>query len=94
MAYMDSQAFSFDIHCNVGYNVAVMSNISIYIKNKYYTFVPGEFIPVYMDGELHNKRSFHRYKLARAKWRLLHLRIVFHELTHKHGSWDHLFTDL
>lgn len=33
------------------------------IKNNYYKYKPGEFLPIYMDGELANRRAFHIYKL-------------------------------
>lgn len=33
------------------------------IKNKYYQCQPGEFLPVFMDGELANRKQFHIYKL-------------------------------
>lgn len=36
------------------------------IKNKYYQYKPGEFLPIYMDGELANRRAFHLYKLKKA----------------------------
>lgn len=36
------------------------------IKNKYYTYQPGEFLPIYMDGELANRKQFHMYKLKKA----------------------------
>jgi len=36
------------------------------IKNKYYTYKPGEFLPIYMDGQLANKKSFHLYKVKKA----------------------------
>lgn len=31
--------------------------------NSYYTYKPGEFIAIYVDGELNNKFEFHIYKL-------------------------------
>lgn len=36
------------------------------IKNKYYTYQPGEFLPVYYDGALANKKDFHMYKIKKA----------------------------
>ena len=36
------------------------------IKNKYYTYQPGEFLPIYMDGQLANRKQFHAYKLKKA----------------------------
>jgi hypothetical protein len=36
------------------------------IKNKYETYTPGEFLPIYYDGKLANKKQFHLYKLGKA----------------------------
>ena len=36
------------------------------IKNKYYTYKAGDFLPIYEDGVLINKRDFHIYKLKTA----------------------------
>lgn len=36
------------------------------IKNKYYTYQPNEFLPIYYDGKLSNKSEFHIYKLGKA----------------------------
>lgn len=36
------------------------------IKNKYYTYKPNEFLPIYTGGELLNKREFHIYKAKAA----------------------------
>lgn len=36
------------------------------IKNKYYTYQPGEFLPIFMDGELANRKQFHMYKAKKA----------------------------
>lgn len=35
------------------------------IKDKYYTYQPGEFLPIYYDGALANKKDFHLYKLKK-----------------------------
>lgn len=35
------------------------------IKNKYNTYIPGEFLPIYMDGKLANRNAFHAYKLKK-----------------------------
>lgn len=35
------------------------------IKNKYYTFTPGEFLPIYIGGELANRKEFHAYKIKK-----------------------------
>lgn len=34
-------------------------------QNKFYTYQPGEFLPVFMGGELYNRREFYKYKLKR-----------------------------
>jgi hypothetical protein len=36
------------------------------IKSKYETYTPGEFLPIYMEGTLINKKQFHLYKLGKA----------------------------
>ena len=36
------------------------------IKNKYETYTPGEFLPIYYEGTLANKKEFHLYKLGKA----------------------------
>ena len=36
------------------------------IKNKYNTYTPGEFLPIYMEGQLANKKDFHLYKIKKA----------------------------
>lgn len=36
------------------------------IKSKYETYTPGEFLPIYYDGQLANKKEFHLYKLGKA----------------------------
>jgi hypothetical protein len=40
-----------------------MENITNTIKAKYYRYQPGEFLPVYQDGELSNRSDFHRYRI-------------------------------
>ena len=35
------------------------------IKNHYNTYTPGEFLPIYLEGELTNRREFHLYKLKK-----------------------------
>lgn len=52
------------------------------IKNKYYHYQPGEFLPIYMDGELANRKQFHMYKV---KWILKHYRAFTYQLTHTNG---------
>jgi len=36
------------------------------IKNKYYTYTPNEFLPIFEDGKLANAKQFHIYKLKKA----------------------------
>ena len=36
------------------------------IKNKYYEYQPNEFLPIYEEGILANRRDFHVYKLKKA----------------------------
>ncbi len=36
------------------------------IKNKYETYTPGEFLPIYYEGKIANKKEFHLYKLGKA----------------------------
>lgn len=36
------------------------------IKNKYYSYTPNEFLPIYNEGVLANKNEFHIYKLKKA----------------------------
>lgn len=36
------------------------------IKNKYYTYKPGEYLPIYENGVHINRREFHLYKLKTA----------------------------
>lgn len=55
------------------------------VKNKYFTYVPGEFMPIVVDGELANKRAFHAYKLRRAHWKMTHLDVVYHHYTNQRG---------
>ena len=43
-----------------------MKRIVQIIQNKYYTYKPGEFLPIYTDGQLSNKKSFHLYKAKKA----------------------------
>lgn len=55
------------------------------IKSKYFTYVPGEFMPVYSGDELINKREFHRYKMRRAAWMIRNHRLVIEAYTHQRG---------
>lgn len=43
----------------------MINKISNTLKDKYYTYVPGEFLPIYIEGELANRRDFHLYKLKK-----------------------------
>lgn len=49
------------------------------IKQTYYTYQPGEFLPVRVDGKLTNKREFHMYRI---KWLLKHRDIALYQFTH------------
>lgn len=52
------------------------------IKNKYYRYQPGEFLPVYSGGELLNKREFHKYRI---KWIITNHKAFAYQLTHSRG---------
>lgn len=52
------------------------------IKNKYYNYQPGEFLPIYMDGKLANRKQFHMYKI---KWIVTHRSAFAYQLTHSRG---------
>jgi hypothetical protein len=36
------------------------------IKNKYYEYNPTEFLPIYYEGVLANRKDFHLYKAKKA----------------------------
>lgn len=36
------------------------------ITNKYYEYNPNEFMPIYYEGVLANRKEFHMYKLKKA----------------------------
>lgn len=59
-----------------------MKNIINTIKEKYYTYQPGEFLPIYEDGQLANRAEFHRYRI---KWILEHRDAAFYQFTHYSG---------
>lgn len=40
----------------------MINKISNTLKDKYNTYTPGEFLPIYLEGELANRREFHIYK--------------------------------
>lgn len=65
----------------VCYYVIVMK-LTQTIKAKYYTFQPGEFLPVYRDGQLANKREFHIYRI---KWIIKHRHAALYQFTHYAG---------
>jgi len=35
------------------------------IKTHYYQYQPDEFLPVYMNGALANKKEFHKYRFKK-----------------------------
>lgn len=47
------------------YNVAML-NITNTIENALYSYEPNEFLPIYVDNELANRRQFVAYKIGRA----------------------------
>lgn len=59
------------------------------IKNKYYNYQPGEFLPIYVDGQLANRKQFHMYKL---KWIASNHRAFTYQLTHTRG-WPPLLVE-
>lgn len=36
------------------------------ITNKYYEYNPNEFLPIYYEGKLSNRKDFHAYKAKQA----------------------------
>lgn len=56
-----------------------MKNIKTIITEKYYTYQPGEFLPVYSDGKLINRKQFHMYRI---KWILAHRDAAVYQFTH------------
>lgn len=59
-----------------------MINITKIIKEKYYTYQPGEFLPVYSGGELINKRDFHKYRIS---WIIRNHKVALYQFTHTAG---------
>jgi len=59
-----------------------MKRIINTIKNKYYRYQPGEFLPVRSGGELINKREFHKYRI---KWIIKNHSAFVYQLTHTVG---------
>ena len=49
------------------------------IKNKYYTYQPGEFLPIYSGGVLTNRKDFHAYKLKKI---LGNPKLAIYQFTH------------
>ena len=43
----------------------VMKQLTQTIENKFYTFVPGEFLPIFEGGQLMNRNEFYKYKAKR-----------------------------
>lgn len=63
-----------------------MKHLTQPIKDKYYTFILGEFLPVYdMNGELINRSAFHKYKARRAVWKIRNLKETYHHYTNTFG---------
>lgn len=56
-----------------------MENITNSIKDKYYRYQPGEFLPVYSGGELLNRKDFHKYRIRQILSRPSE---AFHQFTH------------
>jgi len=52
------------------------------IKNKYNTFIPGEFLPIYEEGKLANRTDFHIYKLKKVAVRADRAWMSFVERAH------------
>lgn len=48
----------------------MVNKIKNHILNKYYTYVPGEFLPIYSGNDLINKKEFALYKAKRAGKRI------------------------
>jgi hypothetical protein len=59
-----------------------MLNLKQTIKNSYYRYQPGEFLPVRSGGELINKREFHKYRI---KWIIKNHSAFAYQLTHTRG---------
>jgi len=59
-----------------------MKRITNTIKQTYYRYQPGEFLPIYSGGEMLNKRDFHIYRI---KWIINNRRAFMYQLTHQVG---------
>lgn len=52
------------------------------IKNKYNTYNPNEFLPIYLEGKLNNRNEFHLYKLKKVAVRADRAWMSFVERAH------------
>ena len=52
------------------------------IKNQYYQYIPGEFLPIYSGSELLNKREFHKYRIT---YLLRNVKPIYRSMTHSRG---------
>jgi hypothetical protein len=59
-----------------------MMKLTQIIKAKYFTYQPGDFLPIYRDGKLANAREFHAYRIG---WILKHRRAAIYQFTHFAG---------
>lgn len=55
-----------DKYASLSYTVVMINTI----KNKYYTYEPNQFLPIYVDGALANRNEFHLYKFKRVASRV------------------------
>jgi hypothetical protein len=60
----------------------MINNIKNLIKSKYYTYQPGEFLPIFSDGKLLNSREFHFYRI---KWMIRNRKAAIYQFTHYAG---------
>lgn len=56
-----------------------MKHITQTLKDKYYRYQPGEFLPVYDGGRMINRREFHAYRI---KWLIEHRDAALYLFTH------------
>lgn len=59
-----------------------MKHLTQTLKDKYYRYNPGEFLPVYSGNEMLNKRAFHAYRI---KWIIEHREEAIYQFTHFSG---------
>lgn len=57
----------------------MLKNITNIIKDKYYRYEPGEFLPIFSGGELLNKKEFHKYRIG---WIIRNRKVFVYQLTH------------